>query len=164
MAAGRLRIPFTTGILVGIGETRRERIESLLAIRRLHRAHGHVQEVIVQNFRAVPGVPMEHAPEPDEDEVTWSRRDGAPGSRRRRLGAGAAQPQSGRGGSAPRGWPERLRRHLPGHAGLHQPAASLAARRPPRRSLHEGGLHAPSARLDLRSLRSSPRLPRRAAA
>jgi FO synthase len=69
-AAGKLRIPFTTGILVGIGETRRERVESLLAIRRLHRAHGHVQEVIVQNFRAVPGVPMEHAPEPDEDEIT----------------------------------------------------------------------------------------------
>jgi FO synthase len=69
-SAGRLRIPFTTGILVGIGETRRERVESLLAIRRLHRAHGHVQEVIVQNFRAVPGVPMEHAPEPDEQEVT----------------------------------------------------------------------------------------------
>jgi FO synthase len=71
-AAGRLRIPFTTGILVGIGETRRERVESLLAIRALHRAHGHVQEVIVQNFRAVAGVPMEHAPEPDEDEVTFS--------------------------------------------------------------------------------------------
>lgn len=71
-SAGALRIPFTTGILVGIGETRRERVESLLAIRRLHRAHGHVQEVIVQNFRAVPGVPMEHAPEPDEQEVTWS--------------------------------------------------------------------------------------------
>jgi FO synthase len=68
--AGRLRIPFTTGILVGIGETLRERVESLLEIRRLHRAHGHVQEVIVQNFRAVPGVPMAHAPEPDDDEVT----------------------------------------------------------------------------------------------
>jgi FO synthase len=69
-AAGRLRIPFTTGILVGIGETRRERVESLLAIRRMHRAHGHIQEVIVQNFRAVAGVPMSGAPEPDEDEVT----------------------------------------------------------------------------------------------
>jgi 7,8-didemethyl-8-hydroxy-5-deazariboflavin synthase CofG subunit len=69
-AAGRLRIPFTTGILVGIGETRRERVESLLAIRRTHRTHGHVQEVIVQNFRAVPGVPMEHAPEPQDNEVT----------------------------------------------------------------------------------------------
>jgi FO synthase len=69
-AAGRLRIPFTTGILVGIGETRRERVESLLAIRDAHRRHGHIQEVIVQNFRAVPGVPMSHAPEPDDDEVT----------------------------------------------------------------------------------------------
>ena len=69
-AAGRRRIPFTTGILVGIGETRRERVESLLAIRRAHRAYGHVQEVIVQNFRAVPGVPMEHAPEPGDEEIT----------------------------------------------------------------------------------------------
>jgi FO synthase len=69
-AAGRLRIPFTTGILIGIGETRRERVESLLAIRSSHRRHGHVQEIIVQNFRAVPGVPMSHAPEPDDGEVT----------------------------------------------------------------------------------------------
>jgi FO synthase len=68
--AGRLRVPFTTGILVGIGETRRERVESLLAIRRLHRAHGHIQEVIVQNFRAVQGTRMAHAPEPDEAMVT----------------------------------------------------------------------------------------------
>ena len=71
-AAGRLKIPFTTGILIGIGETRRERIESLLAIRRLHRAHGHIQEVIVQNFRAAtdyPNVPMAGAPEPDESEM-----------------------------------------------------------------------------------------------
>jgi FO synthase len=69
-AAGRLRIPFTTGILIGIGETRRERIESLLAIRRLHRVHRHIEEVIVQPFRAVPGVPMEHAPEPEDADVT----------------------------------------------------------------------------------------------
>jgi FO synthase len=69
-AAGRLRIPFTTGILIGIGETLRERVLSLLAIRAVHRAYGHVQEVIVQNFRAVPGVPMEHAPEPGEGDVT----------------------------------------------------------------------------------------------
>jgi FO synthase len=68
--AGRLKVPFTTGILVGIGETLGERVESLLVIRGLHRAHGHVQEVIVQNFRAVPGVPMARAPEPADDEVT----------------------------------------------------------------------------------------------
>ena len=60
--AGQLQIPFTTGILIGIGETRRERIESLLAIRRLHRQYGHIQEVIVQNFRAKPEIPMHGAP------------------------------------------------------------------------------------------------------
>jgi FO synthase len=70
--AGQARIPFTTGILIGIGETRRERIDSLLAIRRLHERHGHVQEVIVQNFRAKPGTRMAHAPEPDLDELLWT--------------------------------------------------------------------------------------------
>jgi FO synthase len=54
-AAGRAGVPFTTGILIGIGETRTERIESLLAIRDLHDRYGHIQEVIVQNFRAKPG-------------------------------------------------------------------------------------------------------------
>ena len=67
--AGALRIPFTTGILLGIGETRRERALSLLAIRRLHREHGHIQEVIVQNFRARPRIPMRDAPEPDDYEI-----------------------------------------------------------------------------------------------
>ncbi len=57
--AGRLGVPFTTGILVGIGETERERAGSLLAIRELHRRYGHVQEVIVQNFRAKPGTAMQ---------------------------------------------------------------------------------------------------------
>ena len=67
--AGELRIPFTTGILIGIGETRRERVESLLAIRALHRRHGHIQEVIVQNFTPRPGVPMAETPEPDDVEM-----------------------------------------------------------------------------------------------
>jgi FO synthase len=66
--AGRLAIPFTTGILVGIGETPRERAEALFAIRDLHRRYGHVQEVIVQNFRAKPGTAMHRAPEPADDE------------------------------------------------------------------------------------------------
>jgi FO synthase len=66
--AGRLSIPFTTGILVGIGETARERVESLFAIRDLHRRYRHVQEVIVQNFRAKPGTAMHAHPEPAEDE------------------------------------------------------------------------------------------------
>jgi FO synthase len=66
--AGRLAIPFTTGILVGIGETLRERAESLFAIRDVHRRYRHVQEVIVQNFRAKPGTAMHAAPEPGADE------------------------------------------------------------------------------------------------
>ena len=67
--AGRLSIPFTTGILVGIGETLRERAESLFAVRDLHRRYGHVQEVIVQNFRAKPDTAMRQAPEPGADEL-----------------------------------------------------------------------------------------------
>ncbi|MGH7420768.1 MAG: 7,8-didemethyl-8-hydroxy-5-deazariboflavin synthase CofG [Candidatus Rokuibacteriota bacterium] len=62
--AGALGIPFTTGILIGIGETHAERVQSLLAIRDLHDRHGHIQEVIVQNFRAKATIPMRGWPEP----------------------------------------------------------------------------------------------------
>jgi FO synthase len=67
--AGRLRIPFTTGILIGIGETLAERVDSLIAIRELHRRFGHIQEVIVQNFRAKPGIPMASHLEPSGEEM-----------------------------------------------------------------------------------------------
>jgi 7,8-didemethyl-8-hydroxy-5-deazariboflavin synthase CofG subunit len=68
--AGELRLPFTTGILIGIGENWRERIDSLLAIRALHQRYGHIQEVIVQNFRAKPTIPMRaHADATREDMV-----------------------------------------------------------------------------------------------
>ena len=67
--AGRLGVPFTTGILIGIGETLCDRVDSLLAIRRLHSEYGHVQEVIVQNFRAKPRIPMANWPEPDHDDM-----------------------------------------------------------------------------------------------
>jgi FO synthase len=70
--AGELRIPFTTGILIGIGETRAERIEALLAIGELGEHYGHVQEVIVQNFRAKPGTRMADHPEPSLDELLWT--------------------------------------------------------------------------------------------
>ena len=70
--AGELAVPFTTGILIGIGETRAERLESLAAIAELHRAHGHIQEVIVQNFRAKPKTKRATAPEPDLDDLLWS--------------------------------------------------------------------------------------------
>ena len=71
-AAGEAGVPFTTGLLIGIGETRRERIEALLAIRSLHQRFGHIQEVIVQNFRAKPGTRMAHAPEPPLEEHLWT--------------------------------------------------------------------------------------------
>jgi FO synthase len=71
-AAGRARVPFTTGILIGIGETRAERIEALLAIRDAHERHGHIQEVIIQNFRAKPGTRMAEAPEPSLEDHAWT--------------------------------------------------------------------------------------------
>ena len=67
-AAGRARTPMTTGILVGIGETPHERLGSLLALRDVHRAHGHLQEVIIQNFCPKPGTRMAAAPEATEDD------------------------------------------------------------------------------------------------
>ena len=70
--AGIAQVPFTTGILIGIGETRLERIESLLAIRAIHEKYGHVQEIIVQNFRAKPETKMVNAPEPDLNELLWT--------------------------------------------------------------------------------------------
>jgi FO synthase len=70
--AGELSVPFTTGILIGIGETRIERLEALFAIRDLHRRFGHVQEVIVQNFRAKPGTKLAGAAEPDLNDLLWS--------------------------------------------------------------------------------------------
>ena len=71
-AAGRARVPFTTGLLIGIGETRAERIETLLAIRAAHERWGHIQEVIVQNFRAKPATRMASAPEPTLEDHLWT--------------------------------------------------------------------------------------------
>ncbi|HVW33582.1 MAG TPA: 5-amino-6-(D-ribitylamino)uracil--L-tyrosine 4-hydroxyphenyl transferase CofH [Acidimicrobiia bacterium] len=71
-AAGEARIPFTTGLLVGFGETRAERIETLLAIEASHRRHGHVQEVIVQNFLPKPGTGMAHAEPCPHEEMLWT--------------------------------------------------------------------------------------------
>ena len=71
-AAGELHIPMTTGLLIGIGESRAERIESLLALRELQDAHGHLQELIIQNFRAKPGTRMAGAAEPVLEEQLWT--------------------------------------------------------------------------------------------
>ncbi|MBW3555656.1 MAG: 5-amino-6-(D-ribitylamino)uracil--L-tyrosine 4-hydroxyphenyl transferase CofH [Actinobacteria bacterium] len=71
-AAGEQQIPFTTGILCGIGESRHDRLEALQAIAASHRHHGHVQEVIVQNFLPKPGTPMRDEPPCPDDEFLWS--------------------------------------------------------------------------------------------
>ena len=67
--AGKLGIPFTTGLLIGIGETSAERIETLVAIGELHERYGHIQEVIIQNFRRKPSIPMSDWPEPSRGDM-----------------------------------------------------------------------------------------------
>lgn len=71
-AAGQARVPLTTGLLIGIGETREERLLSLLALRDLHAEHGHLQELILQNFVPKPGTKMAKAPAPDFEELLWT--------------------------------------------------------------------------------------------
>jgi len=70
--AGAHRIPFTSGVLIGIGETRAERIDSLIALRDINDAHGHIQEIIVQNFRPKPGTRMADVPPPTLDDHRWT--------------------------------------------------------------------------------------------
>ncbi|MGC2172525.1 MAG: 7,8-didemethyl-8-hydroxy-5-deazariboflavin synthase CofG [Candidatus Sulfotelmatobacter sp.] len=67
--AGKQQVPFTTGLLIGIGETLEDRVDTLLAIRELHDRYRHIQEVIVQNFRAKPTIPMARVPEPSQGEM-----------------------------------------------------------------------------------------------
>ena len=71
-AAGAAGVPFTSGILIGLGETRQERIDALMALRAVHERHGHLQELIVQNFRAKEKTRMATAPEPVEEELLWT--------------------------------------------------------------------------------------------
>ena len=70
--AGQLNIPFTTGILVGIGEDRSDRIDSLLELRRINRTYGHIQEIIIQNFRSKPETPMHESPDASSTEMLWT--------------------------------------------------------------------------------------------
>lgn len=67
--AGKQNVPFTTGLLIGVGETLEDRVDALLAIRELHRRYGHIQEIIIQNFRAKPEIPMQDWPEPTQEEM-----------------------------------------------------------------------------------------------
>ena len=67
--AGKQNVPFTTGLLIGIGESIEDRVDTLLAIRDLHERYSHIQEVIVQNFRVKPSIPMAHWPEPSRGDM-----------------------------------------------------------------------------------------------
>jgi FO synthase len=67
--AGKQNVPFTTGLLIGIGESLEDRVDTLLSIREMHQRYGHIQEVIVQNFRVKPAIPMAHWPEPSQGEM-----------------------------------------------------------------------------------------------
>lgn len=67
--AGKQNVPFTSGLLIGIGESPEDRVDALLAIRDLHDRYGHIQEVIVQNFRVKPAIPMANWPEPTRGEM-----------------------------------------------------------------------------------------------
>jgi 7,8-didemethyl-8-hydroxy-5-deazariboflavin synthase CofG subunit len=70
--AGKLQIPFTTGILVGIGETKKERIDSIFALQDINKEYGHIQELIIQNFRAKEDIPMSRHPEPLISDFLWT--------------------------------------------------------------------------------------------
>ena len=124
--AGELRIPFTTGILIGIGETRAERIEALEAIAALHREHGHVQEVIVQNFRAKPGTKMADHPEPALDELLWTAAVARLRPAAGRPRPGAAEPQLRRLPAPARRRDRRLGRCLAGDDRPRQPGGAVA--------------------------------------
>ena len=126
-AAGRLNVPFTTGILIGIGETRAERIDSLLAIDALHRRHGHIQEIIVQNFRAKDDTGMARAPEPDADDMLWTVAMARIVFGPRHEHPGAAQSQPRPAGRSDRGRHQRLGRRLAGDARPRQSRSAVAA-------------------------------------
>ena len=127
--AGEAAVPFTTGILIGIGETRAERIESLLAIRELGERYGHVQEVIVQNFRAKPGTRMAGHPEPSLDELLWTA-----AAARVLLGPGvehpgAAEPELRRVPATAGRGDQRLGRRLAGDGRPREPGGAVAGGR-----------------------------------
>ena len=157
-AAGRAGIAFTTGILIGIGESRAERVDALLAIRELHARYGHVQEVIVQNFRAKPSIPMARHPEPGLEELrrTLAVARLVLGPQHERPGAAEPLPRHlpGAGG----GRPERLGRHLAADHRLHQSRGAVAPSRRAGPGDRGGGRTAPGAAGDLSGVHRPPGL------
>ena len=125
--AGEQGVPFTTGILIGIGETRAERIQSLLAIRDLHERYGHIQEIIIQNFRAKPGTRMAQIAGRRDARASLDHRGRAPAVRAGDEHPGAAQSRRRRARAADRRRHQRLGRRLAGDAGSRQSGSAVAA-------------------------------------
>ena len=124
--AGELAIPFTSGILIGIGETREERLEALLALQALGDEHGHLGEVIVQNFRAKPGTRMADHPDAPFEEHLWTVAAARILLGSRLARAGAAESRLRRLSAAPRRGHRRLGRRLAGHDRPRQPGGAVA--------------------------------------
>ena len=124
--AGQLKVAFTTGILIGIGETREERIESLLAVRELHERYGHVQEVIIQNFRAKPDTPMSGTPGCLHRGPAMDHGGLPPCAGARGQYSGAAQPEFQRLSHLSACGDKRLGRHLAPYHRLCEPRGALA--------------------------------------
>ena len=124
--AGKQNVPFTTGLLIGIGESLEDRVDTLLAIRDLHRRYGHIQEVIVQNFRVKPSIPMRDWPEPTPRRNA-ARRGRRPPAHAGRQYSGAAEPLRVKLRRPARRRHQRLGRGLAADAGFHQPGKALAA-------------------------------------
>ena len=128
--AGELGIPFTTGILVGIGESEADRLAALEAIAASHRRHGHVQEVIVQNFLPKPGTTMRDHPRLPARGPCAGDRVGPAGAAGRGARPGPTEPLRPRPARRPAGRGDRrLGRGLPGHPGPREPRTPLARRR-----------------------------------
>ena len=147
--AGELRIPFTTGILIGIGEDWPERIDSLLAIRELHERYGHIQEVIVQNFRAKPTIPMRAHPDATQDDMIKT-------IALARLILGGAMNIQAPPNLTPDGYElylgrrhQRLGRRVAADARLHQSRGALAGAALAPRKKRPGGIRVKGAAADL---------------
>ena len=131
-AAGAERVPFTTGILIGIGETREERLDALRAIADAHARHGHIQEVIVQNFRAKPDTKMADAPEPTHGRPPLDARRRAADPPAGDPSPGSAEPDRGLR-RPPRRRHRRLGRRLARDDRPRQPGGAVARDRAPPR-------------------------------
>src|ERR1700683_4520379 len=121
-AAGEAAVPFTSGILIGIGETRHERLAALLELRALHERYGHLQEIIIQNFRAKPGTKMAQHAEPSLDDHLWTIAAA-------RLVFGAARLGGGRTATVRRRRDQRLGRRFSRDTRSCQSRAAVAANR-----------------------------------